>query len=193
MKKEIPSSSQYTPTSIGLSGAKVLIHSPSFKDDGTQTIVDSRKGDTMSDTKTPRGGSPMRSGSSGSSGSSVSSKARTSTSQPTTLNSLGSKSPKSGEKGSPTTRSTSKKETPSSSQYTPTSNALFRGDFLLTSPSSKDDGAETHPDSRKGDNRSDKKSPSGGSSVSRRARSPRVEPTPPQSLGRKPMKVGALD
>ncbi|XP_075722733.1 uncharacterized protein LOC142765511 [Rhipicephalus microplus] len=189
VKKEIPSSSQYTPSSIGVSGADVLIHSPSLKD-GPQTLAESRKADGRSDEKSLGGGSSVSSSSSGNSASSGSSKARAATSQPTpALHSLGSKSLKSGEKSSPTTRSTSKKETPSSSQYTPTSNALFGGDFLLTSPSSKDDGVGTHPDSRKRVDRTDKKSPSVGSFVSRGARSPRLAPTPAHSLGSKSMKV----
>ncbi|KAL3190504.1 hypothetical protein MRX96_020019 [Rhipicephalus microplus] len=189
VKKEIPSSSQYTPSSIGVSGADVLIHSPSLKD-GSQNLAESRKADGRSDEKSPGGGSSVSSGSSGNSASSGSSKARAATSRPTpALHSLGSKSLKSGQKGSPTASTNFEKEIPSSSKYTPTSLGLSGAEVLIDSPSSKHDGAKTLPQSRKGDDRSDKKSPSAGSSGRSKARSPTSQPTPRQSLSSKSPKT----
>ncbi|KAL1484677.1 hypothetical protein MTO96_032446 [Rhipicephalus appendiculatus] len=173
---DIPSTSQYTPTSIGVSGAEVVIDSLLPKDDGTQTLTDSRKGEDRSDKKSPGGGS------------SVSSRARSPRSPPTPPHPLDSKSLKSANKGSTAAKTKNKTQTPSSLTGKTPGIGLSGAEVETGLPLPKDLGARTLTDSRKGDDRSNKKSPSGGSSVSNKVPSARSQPTPPRSVGGKSVK-----
>ncbi|XP_037508888.1 uncharacterized protein LOC119385540 [Rhipicephalus sanguineus] len=166
------SSTQEQQPSIGLPGAARGFYSPSPKAEGVHTLTDSGKQNDRSYKKSPSRGSSVRS------------KAPSTTSSITPPHPSRGELLKSATKASPTAKAKDQVQTQSSSQEQQPSTGLAGAARVFDSPSPKAAGAQAVSDSGKRDDKSDKKIPSGGSSVCNKAPSARSSTAPPHpSIG----------